>query len=293
MSWSPASRSSIYMAVFRAIESSKPADKRLLYDPFAAAFVDKRYQTAIACCAFPLFRRLFTAYIQFFWPGTYTAGIARTRLIDDMIVEAVDKQGINQVIILNARIDTRAHRLKTESPVQFVEIDHPESQYRKQQRLYELLEEPAKFVDYIPLDINTQPMSEVFDQLLQRQHYKTLFLWEGLTSDLKAREADTIFRYINRFPAGTQVIFTYMNKAALDNPTAYRGFRRIARTMRAGGDKWNYGMHPAEWDSFMRERNMRVLYEGGADKYRAQYFGAAANHMHGYEYFCVVKAELK
>ncbi|WP_212002706.1 SAM-dependent methyltransferase [Chitinophaga sp. HK235] len=295
MNRAPSTKSGTYMALFRAMESTKPAEERLFYDPYAAAFLAGYHQTLIAGCNIPFVRKLLAAYIQLRWPGTHTAAIARTKLIDDMIVQAVCEQDINQIIILSATFDTRAHRLNIGRPVSFVEVDHPETQYFKQSKLWELIQSPAVHLDYVKLDMNKEHLADVISPVLlkQRDHYKTLFLWENLSTCLEAQHAEAMFRFIRSFPSGTQVIVTYPDRAVLENPHQYKGFSRINKTLHRAGEGWDYGLDPQNITAFMHERNMKVLYDGGADRYRAEYFGEKSQDMKGYEYFRVVRSELR
>ncbi|HEY9262096.1 SAM-dependent methyltransferase [Chitinophaga sp.] len=293
MSRSPATKSGTYMAAFRAIESTKPEKERLLYDPFAAVFLSKFYQLLLVFCNISLFRNVITACIQFRWPGTFTAAIARTKLIDDMIIDAVRNEGINQVIILHATYDTRAHRLNVGVPLHYVEMDHPALQRRKSKLLASLGGIPGIPIDYVQLDMNTQQISEVIPQLLYRQHYKTLFLWEGLTSNMEAKQGETIFHHIRQFNPGTQIIFTYVEKAVLENPKSFYGFEKVNKLLRRAGEGWDFGMCPAELHAYLEAHDMNIRYDGGAADYRAQYFGEKSKHMKGYEYFRVIRAEVK
>ncbi len=281
------------MAAFRAIESTKPEKERLLYDPFASAFLSKFYQLILAGCMIPFIRRIVTACIQFRWPGSFTAAVARTRLIDDMILHAVKSQGINQVIILNATFDTRAHRLNVGVPLHYVEMDHPALQYTKKKILSTLVGLPAIHVDYVELDMNRQQISEVFPKLFYGSHYKTLFLWEGLTTIQEAKQAETIFHHVKNFHPGTQIIFTYVEKAVLENPKAFYGFVRINRLLRRAGENWDFGICPEELYAYLESYHLQLHYDGGADDYRAKYFGEKSRHMKGYEYLRVVRAEVK
>lgn len=281
------------MALFRAFESTRPENDRLFFDPYAAAFLPDYYKVLLACCRLSFVRKLFAIYIQLRAPGTYTAAVARTKLIDDMVIKAVREEGVNQIIILNATLDTRAHRLNIGLPVNFVEVDHPSIQFIKKSMLQDLLGHPVTHVDYVKLDMNTENLADIVSPRMHRQHYKTLFLWEGLTTQVEAMQAENIFRYINLYPKGTQVIFTYIDKAVLDNPRKFTGFRRINYLLRKAGENWNYGMYPKDIETYIRHRNMTLLYEGGADKYRATYFGTKSSRMKGYEYFRVVRSVLK
>ncbi|MDR6569739.1 methyltransferase, TIGR00027 family [Chitinophaga ginsengisegetis] len=293
MSRSPATKSGTYMAAFRAIESTKPEKERLLYDPFASAFLSRFYQILLAGCTIAFIRKIVTACIQFRWPGSFTAAVARTRLIDDMIIHAVRSQGINQVIILNATFDTRAHRLNVGVPLHYVEMDHPTLQYTKKKILSELVGLPTIHVDYVQLDLNTQQISEVFPELFYGAHLKTLFLWEGITTQQEAKQAETIFHHVKNFSPGTQIIFTYVEKAVLENPTAFYGFVRINKLLSRAGENWDFGIRPAELYAFLELHHMKLHYDGGGGDYRAKYFGEKSKQMKGYEYLRVVRAEVK
>lgn len=281
------------MATFRALESSAPEKERLFHDPFATAFLSKSWQIIIACCSIRLIRKMVAASIQIRWPGTFTAAAARTKLIDDMICHAIKNEGINQVIILNATYDTRPHRLSPGLPVHYVELDHPDIQRRKRSIINALGGLPAVHVDYIPLDMNTESISEVVPQLFHREHYKSLFLWEGVTSSQEARQAEMIFHYIKQLRSGTQIIFTYADRAVLENPKAFYGFPRIDRLLKRAGENWDFGMCPTELRAYLDSYNMVLHYEGGAADYRAQYFGEKSKGMKGYEYFRLARAEVK
>jgi len=293
MSRFPARKSGTYMAAFRAIESTKPEKERLFNDPFAAAFLSKFYKTLLAGCSIPLFRKIVTGCIQLRWPGTFTAAVARTKLIDDMILHAVRSQGINQVIILNASYDTRAHRLNVGVPLHYVEMDHPVLQRSKQKILAKVVGFPTVPVDYVQLDMNQGQISDVFPRLFYGEHYKTLFLWEGLTTTAEAKQGEIIFNQVKKFRPGTQIIFTYVEKAVLENPKAFYGFIRINRLLRRAGENWNFGMCPAELHAYLESHHLQLHYDGGAADYRAKYFGEKSQQMKGYEYFRVVRAEVK
>ncbi|RAJ83290.1 methyltransferase (TIGR00027 family) [Chitinophaga dinghuensis] len=293
MSWMHGGRATLFMAFARAIESTAPATKRIIYDPFAAVFLPSWMQTVTTCCNVGLLRRVTKSVLQLRWPGAFTAAIARTRLIDDMIQNAVNQHGINQIIIVNARLDTRAHRLKTSMPVHFVEVDLKESQLEKQEKLYNILPEQVTFIDYIPVNIHQQSLSEGMIGHLQREHYKTLFLWEGVTSNLKAKEIADFFQYISRYPAGTQLIMTYIHKSALDNPDMFKGFHEASRSLEKGGETWDFGLYPGSWNNIFQNINMEVSYDGGANDYRPTYFGKSGQRMKGYEFFRVLQAALK
>jgi methyltransferase (TIGR00027 family) len=104
---SQASRTAEFMALFRALESSRPAGQRLLYDPFAHHFLSPPLRAVTNIARVEIFHAMISRYIDARWPGARTSGIARTRLIDDLLNTAVH-DGIWQVVPLGAGFDCRA-----------------------------------------------------------------------------------------------------------------------------------------------------------------------------------------
>ena len=84
-----ASRTAAYMALFRAIESSRPVTERLFDDPLAPVFLDRRLRIAALASRLPIAGKLISWYIDRRWPGPRPSGVVRTRVIDDAVREAL------------------------------------------------------------------------------------------------------------------------------------------------------------------------------------------------------------
>ena len=96
---SGASKTAEYMAFFRALESEKPGNRRLFFDRFAHAFLGPRLKAALALTRVPLLGRIVPWIMDSLWPGARTSGVARTRLIDDMLMTAVGHEA-QQLVLL-------------------------------------------------------------------------------------------------------------------------------------------------------------------------------------------------
>src|SRR5262249_56996309 len=119
-----ASRTAEYMALFRALESARPAERRLFEDRFATAFLRPRFRFVVGLARLPLVGRLVPAFMDHRWPGARTSGVARTRFIDDM-VEANLTSGMAQVVLLGAGFDARPYRIAAMAKAAVFEVDHP------------------------------------------------------------------------------------------------------------------------------------------------------------------------
>lgn len=108
-------RTALGMARVRAEESARP--DRLFDDPFAAVFV------AAAPGALPADRSAGDPGASFGWLLRFY-GVIRTRFFDDYLLTACT-DGISQIVLLAAGLDSRAFRLAWPAAVRVFEVDMP------------------------------------------------------------------------------------------------------------------------------------------------------------------------
>src|SRR2546429_468606 len=120
-----ASRTAEYMALFRALESSRPSSRsRLFEDPFAYGFLRPALRRVVRLSRLPLGSSPVAWFIDWRWPGARASGIARTRFIDDALIYTL-REGVGQVVILGAGFDCRAYRVRGIDRARVFEVDHP------------------------------------------------------------------------------------------------------------------------------------------------------------------------
>src|SRR5437899_8968233 len=94
-------------ATCRLIEQSQPKKTRLFHDPVVKDLVGTLIRVLMQFVGMRTFTIKQTDAIM---PGIYGAQICRTRFLDEAVEKALS-QGIGQVIILGAGLDTRPYRL--------------------------------------------------------------------------------------------------------------------------------------------------------------------------------------
>ncbi len=104
------SRTAEYVAMFRAVESARPAADRLFDDPYAISFLNGKLALGARIAGLPGGQKLICRYIDRNWPGSRPSAVIRTKLIDDAVTEAIEG-GAEQLAILGAGYDTRGLRL--------------------------------------------------------------------------------------------------------------------------------------------------------------------------------------
>src|SRR5215510_9946060 len=119
------SRTAELVALYRAIESSRPATTRLFEDPLASAFLGRRFRWALGVSRLPgLGAAMPWSLVDGHWAGPRGTVAVRTRYIDDALQHALGR-GVDQVVILVAVVDSRAYRIPAIERALVLELDHP------------------------------------------------------------------------------------------------------------------------------------------------------------------------
>jgi len=288
---SQASQTAEYMAFFRALESARSPRKRLFEDRFAVHFLRPSLRKVVRLSRIPLFAAFARWRSDHLLPGARTSGIARTRFIDDAVLQSL-RDGIRQIVILGAGFDSRAYRLHGIQSAAVFEVDHPATLEMKRKHLREVMAEPPRNVRYIAIDFNQQSLPHVLCDAGLDTRVPTLFLWEGVTNYLSAEAVDAVLRYVSTFPSRSRLIFTYVHRGALDGSALFEDAPDIVRNVAAIGEPWTFGLDPAEVPGYLHERGLELLRDAGAREYRKECMGPAARRMRGYDFYHVAIASV-
>ena len=247
------------MALFRAVETAERADRRLFDDPLAAAFLPGRLKALAAFARLPAIGRLATYFLDLGWPRTRSSAVVRTRLIDDLVRQAI-RSGARQALLLGAGFDSRPYRLEELRGVPLFEVDHPSTQRAKRQRLQTHLGPLPGNVHFAPVDfekddLETTLMHAGFDTTVA-----TVAVWEGVVSYLTPAAVDQSFRTLARILSeGSHLIFSYVHQGALDGSVAFREARRWKSSVRSSGEPFIFGFDPAGLADYLRPRGFALV----------------------------------
>jgi methyltransferase (TIGR00027 family) len=286
-----ASRTAEFMALFRAIESSLPAKRRLFEDPFARQVLGPRFGLLATVCRVPGVADLVARYIDGRWAGARSSAVARTRLIDDTINDALAR-GIDQLVILGAGFDARAYRLAGLSDVAVFEVDHPDTLAKKQAVLRRASLDAPSRVRSVGIDFRSADLERVMDAAGYSKQARTFILWEGVTNYLSEAAVDTTLRWCACAASGSQLLFTYVHRAVLDDPAAFAGTETLFATLQDAGERWTFGLDPAELGSFLKQRGLELEHDIGSADYRARYMPQVSRIMRGYEFYRIAVARV-
>lgn len=286
-----ASRTAEYMALFRALETALPTERRLFDDPFASRFLSPRLALVARLSGLPVFRTFFPWFIDRRWPGARSSAVARTCFIDTAIGCCLDER-VEQLVLLGAGFDSRAYRLPALREMTVFEVDHPDTLASKRRTLERVLSVLPPHVRFVPTDFNQRQLEQAMAVAGYRESVRTVFLWEGVTNYLSEAAVDATLRWCSRAASRSQLIFTYVHRAALENPQAFFGTEKLFATLAAAGEKWTFGIDPSRLSEFLATRGLALERDLGAAEYRRLCFKDAARTMRGYEFYRIAMARV-
>jgi methyltransferase (TIGR00027 family) len=280
------------MALFRALESVRAADVRLFEDRFAQEFLRPSLLTVVRLSRVPLFGNLVSGLIDQRWPGARASGVARTRLIDDALVNAL-QDGIEQVVILGAGFDCRAYRIPGIKRARVYEVDHPNTLAAKRGHVQRALGSLPAPVVFAEIDFNRQRIGNVMIASGFDVGLRTFFIWEGVTNYLTEEAVDTTLRYIAKAGPGSWLIFTYVHRGVLENSKEFEGTTNMMRLLQKQDEPWTFGLYPTELRTYLQARGFTLVEDTGSVEYRARYLGPRGRHLKGYEFYRIALAHIE
>jgi methyltransferase (TIGR00027 family) len=259
------------VALYRAIESSRPAAVRLFEDPLAPAFLGWRFRWALRLSRLPLVgAALPWSVVDRHWSGPRGTVAVRTRYIDDALGQALTSS-VAQVVILGAGFDCRAYRVPGIERARVFEVDHPATQAWKKVVLSRRLRTLPPHVTFVPIDFTTERLDEAMSAAGYRGEARTFFVCEGVTHYLQDRDVDALFRFVGRGAAGTRMVFTYIHRRMLDGSLTFRGATDTLATVRRAGEPYTFGFDPTDLPAYLATRDLLLIEDVDASVYRERY----------------------
>jgi methyltransferase (TIGR00027 family) len=278
------SRTAEYMALFRALETLAPPERRCVDDPFARRFLRPALRAVLLAARRPGARRLALRFLDSRWPGARSSGVARTRWLDDAL-RAELAAGCRQVVILGAGFDARAWRLPELAGARVFELDRAATQARKRARLG-----AGAAPVFVAADLGSAQLGPALRAAGFDPAQRACFLLEGVTNYLGEEAVAAVLRCVGLGCApGSALLFTYVHRGLLAGSFAAEGAERLRRTLARSGEPWTFGLDPAELSGYLAERGLVLEEDLGASEYRARVLGEAGR---GYEFYRAARARV-
>jgi methyltransferase (TIGR00027 family) len=221
-------------------------------------------------------------------PGLYGAQVCRTRYIDD-VVQAGQAQGIGQVVILGAGLDTRAYRLPGMERVKVFEVDLPAVQAGKKKSIQKALGRMPENVTFVPIDFDTQTLDAALAGTGYDASQPAIFVWEGVTQYITVEAVRRTLAFVGKAAPGSAIAFTYVLKSIIerrsDLPGAEKMMAQVARQA-----PWIFGLEPAEAAEYLQPFGLTLVEDVGSAQYQERYLKPIGRVMDVSEAERIIKA---
>jgi methyltransferase (TIGR00027 family) len=283
-----ASRTAEQVALFRALETARGGD-RIFTDPYAARFLGGGYRLAARLARLRPVGRGLARYIDGRWQGTHASAVARTRLIDDLVAGAVTA-GCRQVLLLGAGYDSRAYRLPALAAARVFEADHPATQAVKRRLIDAHVPAAARaHVRFVPVDLITDDLGAALRPAGFAPAVPAVVIWEGVTNYLTEAAVDATLRGLAALTGpGSRVIFTYVDRAVLDDGGSTIAWQAAVRRQ---GEPWTFGFDPAAVPGYLNVRGLRLRLDLSTADAAARYLAPLGRTEQAATFYRIAEAE--
>jgi methyltransferase (TIGR00027 family) len=256
------SRTALRVAMRRAAHQILDHPK-VLDDPLAVSIVgeaiaevranETRHQSRIA--------RSFRAFM-----------VARSRYAEDQLADSVSR-GVRQYVILGAGLDTSAYRgIAASESLRVFEVDHPQTQAWKKERLQAVPIAIPPNVSFVPVDFEKQNLPAELAAAGFMANRPAFVSWLGVVPYLTREAASDTFAFLGRFPRDSGVAFDYAVTPSSLPLLERLAVRALANRVSRVGEPFQLFFTPPELEDFLKARGFQRVEQLAANDINERYF---------------------
>ena len=201
-----ASRTAEGAAAFRASHTLYD-EKPVFRDPFAIALTSPEWRRTIKSRF--LHWLVIRRYLRELKP-VIAQVVGRARYAEDCLNEAI-VHGVGQYVMVGAGLDSFALRRPDLAPrLRVFEVDHPDTQALKQERLKEANARLPAHLEFVAVDFEREDIAQALSRSSYQKDARAFFSWLGTTHYLTTEATLGTLRAIASIAApGSQVVLDY------------------------------------------------------------------------------------
>lgn len=181
----------------------------------------------------PAFSRAFRAFMA-----------ARSRYAEDELAAAVAK-GVKQYVVLGAGLDTFAYR-NPHGGVRVFEVDHPDTQAWKRERLLAGDIGIPPSLTFVPVDFERQTLAAGLNSSGFDANAPAFFSWLGVTPYLTREACMATLSFIAKLPAASGVVFDFAVDPGLLNAGQRQALEALSQRVARYGEPFQLFFDPAK-----------------------------------------------
>lgn len=261
----------VSVAVFRAVGTMVREHGSRGPDHLAERLVPWGFHPT-ALIKVPGLRRLVARLVERVAPGGMWYEVARCRYMDDVVrVEIAD--GAEQLVILGAGLDTRAHRMVDAlAGARVYEVDHPVMSGHKRARVRAVFGADAlNQVVHVPADLARQDLGEVLTAAGHDPRVRSVVVWAGVTPYLEPAAVARTLGWMAAQRSGSCLVFDYYWPDIVNGTSGDPVATRIRAMAVARGEPWRFGIEQAEVKGYVADHGLALAENHTAEELRNAY----------------------
>lgn len=250
-------KSAVGLAFLRGVESAQHQDVRFFEDKLALSLLPgTMFKLFSGLVKLRFVRNKIIKTYEKSVNGMYGGMICRTRYFDEKTQQSINN-GVKNVVIIGAGLDTRAYRLQGIEQCQVFELDNVAMSTYKQKTLNSIGHVNQQHVTYLSINFDTQTLQSVLSQQGFDATQKTLFIWEGISQYRSAEQVDEILSFIATCASGSELLMTYIIKQAITGNNAKVG--------------WQFALEPKQVEPLLAKHKLTLQQDIDGKKYNSLY----------------------
>jgi methyltransferase (TIGR00027 family) len=196
---------------------------------------------------------------------------ARSRIAEDALRVAV-ADGVRQLVVLGAGLDTLAYRTDLAGRLRIFEIDHPATQAWKRDKLAAAAIAVPITLTFVPVDFERQILADALGAAGFDHDARTFFSWLGVVPYLTEQAVFSTLALIAGLPGGGEVVFDYVNPAASIAPAGRIAHQALAERVAAAGERFRSYFDTERLRAELRAIGFGHVDDVGPERLAARFF---------------------
>lgn len=275
-------------AVFRATESLRPIEQRLFEDIFAPEFLRPWIRLLLK-------NRWLAKFIVWFlidrrFPGATDTIVSRIRYTDDCLKDSI-KNGIEQLVILGAGYDSRAYRFAELKAIKVFEVDHPNTQHLKKDKVNRLFGTLPSHVTYVAVDFEKEKLLPKLLNAGFTSNQKTLFIWEGVCKYLSQEAVNELLTQVSsKACKGSCIVFDYLFESMINGSSGSPLAKRMLDYQLKKGEPFIFGLPEDNPEDSIKPKGFSEVKNTSAAKIKKKYFQGSTRAKSLHPFWGIIRA---
>ncbi len=209
--------------------------------------------------------------------------LARARYCKEMLENAIET-GIAQYVILGAGMDTSAYKnYDVLSKMSVFEVDHPDTQAFKKQRVEQAGLIAPENLHYVPVDFSEDNLGDELKRSGFIFERRTFFSWLGVSYYMTKEQNLNMFKTISSLvPKGSSIVFDYADENIFTSDL--KRVRNMIAMAKASGEPMKSCYNYYELEKALEEAGFLIyehLFTGEIEK---RFFANRTDYLHAFEH---------